>query len=205
MRGKFITFEGSEGSGKSTQSNLLYQYLRRKGFKVVCLREPGGTIISEKLRKILLDAHNQSITPISEMLLYMAARNQLIHEIIRPALRKGKIVICDRFIDSTLAYQGYGLRMDIKLIKDVGDFVTDGIKPDLTILLDLPVKKGLRHRRSIEDRIEERAFAYHLRVRRGYLKLAQLEPKRIKIVKVDKDKIETQRKIREVAACHLKI
>lgn len=205
MIGKFITFEGSEGSGKSTQSKLLYQYLKRKGFKVICLREPGGTKVSEKIRKILLDSRNKAITPASEMLLYMAARSQLVCEIIKPALIKGKIVICDRFLDSTLAYQGYGLGMNIKLIKDAGDFVSEGIKPSLTIFLDLPVRKGLRHRRSIEDRIEERVFAYHLRVRRGYLKIARSEPKRIKIIKVDNDKFETQRKIRELAACHLKI
>ncbi len=204
MKGKFITFEGSEGSGKSTQSKLLYQYLKRKGFKVVCLREPGGTKISEKIRKILLDSKNDSITPMSEMLLYMAARAQLVSEIIKPALKNGKIVVCDRFLDSTIAYQGYGLGLDIQLIKCIGEFVTSGIKPDLTIFLDLPLKKGLKHRQHSKDRIEKRSLAYHSRVLKGYFKLAALEPKRIRIVKVDKDKNKTQAEIRKLVDRFLK-
>jgi len=208
MKGKFITFEGSEGCGKSTQSKLLYQYLKRKGLKVVYLREPGGTKVSEKIRKILLDSKNDSLTPMSEMLLYMAARAQLVNEIIAPALEKGKIIICDRFLDSTIAYQGYGLGLDIKLIKCVGEIVTSGIKPDLTIFLDLPLKKGLEHRRQSEDRIEKRSLVYHSRVLEGYLKLAALWPKRIKIVKVQKDKNKTQFEIRKLIdrfLCHFKI
>ncbi len=197
MRGKFITFEGSEGCGKSTQSRLLYQYLKRKGSGVVYLREPGGTRISEKIRDILLDPKNH-IAPICETLLYMAARSQVVNKIIQPALSQGKIVICDRFLDSTLAYQGYGLGIDIGFIKDVGNFATAGIKPDLTIFLDLPLKKGLKHRRFSKDRIEKRSLAYHRRVRRGYLRLAHLEPKRIKTVKVDKDKDVTQGQIRKL-------
>jgi dTMP kinase len=197
MRGKFITFEGSEGCGKSTQSGLLYGYLKKKGYPAVYLREPGGTSISEKIRKILLDPGNH-ITAECETLLYMAARSQLVAGVIKPALSKGKIVICDRFLDSTLAYQGSGLGVDIALIKRLGNFVTGGIKPDLTIFLDLPVKRGLKHRKLQKDRIEKRSIAYHLRVRRGYLKLAILEPKRIKIIKVDKDKQKTQLKIREL-------
>lgn len=197
MKGKFITFEGSEGCGKSTQSKLLYQYLKRKGFSVVYLREPGGTEISERLRNILLDPKNH-ITPVCETLLYMAARSQVADKIIKPALSKGKIVICDRFLDSTIAYQGYGLAVDISFIKQVGNFAAAGIKPDLTIFLDLPLKKGLEHRKSKEDRIERRPLKYHLAVRKGYLKLACLEPERIKIVKVDNDKNKTQLKIREI-------
>lgn len=199
MKGKFITFEGSEGSGKSTQSKLLSQYLKSKGFKVVYLREPGGTKVSEKIRKILLDAKNDSLTAISEMLLYMAARAQLVSEIIKPALKNGRIVICDRFLDSTLAYQGYGLGMDINLIKKIGHIVTQGIKPDLTLFMDLGIKKGLKHREFSKDRIEKRPLPYHSRVRKGYLKLAHLEPGRIKIVKVKKDKNKTQDEIRKLA------
>jgi len=204
MKGKFITFEGSEGCGKSTQSKLLYNYLKRNGYNVIFLREPGGAKIAEKIRKILLDPKNH-ITPICETLLYMAARSAVVGEIIKPALSKGQIVICDRFLDSTIAYQGYGLGIDIDFIQGVGNFATAGIKPDLTILLDLPVKKGLKYRKLREDRIEKRSFTYHLRVRRGYLRLAACEPKRIKIVKVDKDKSVTQEKIRKLAVCHLKI
>lgn len=199
MKGKFITFEGSEGCGKSTQSRLLYEYLKAKGKRVIYLREPGATKISEKIRDILLDARNDGIVPECEMLLYMAARAQIVAEVILPALKKGKIVICDRFLDSTLAYQGYGLGMDIGLIKKVGAFTTQGLKPDLTLFLDLAVKKGLKHRESSLDRIEMRSVKYHLRVRRGYLKLAKQEPGRIKVVKVEKDKYKTQDAIRKLA------
>jgi dTMP kinase len=198
MRGKFITFEGSEGCGKSTQSRLLYEYLKAKGKRVIYLREPGATKISEKIRNILLDAKNQAIIPECEMLLYMAARAQIVGEVISPALKSGKIVICDRFLDSTLAYQGYGLGMDIDLIKKVGSFTTRGITPDLTLFLDLAVKRGLKHRQANLDRIEKRSVVYHLRVRRGYLKLAKQEPRRIKAVKVEEDKYKTQAAIRKL-------
>lgn len=204
MKGKFITFEGSEGCGKSTQSRLLYEYLKRKGYDVVYLREPGGTKISEKIRELLLDPKNE-ISPICETLLYMAARAQVVKEIIMPALKMDRIVICDRFLDSTIAYQGYGLGMNIKFIKYLGDFVTGGIKPDLTIFLDLPTKKGLEVCGRVKDRIEKRSLIYHFRVRKGYLKLATLEPRRIKVVKVDKDKTATQKRIRELVDKFLEV
>jgi dTMP kinase len=198
MRGKFITFEGSECCGKSTQSKLLYDYLRNKGYAVVFLREPGGTKISEKIRKILLDPQNKSMSAETEMLLYMASRSQTVKEVIEPALSQGKIVLCDRFLDSTVVYQGYGLGMDLKLIKILGDFATARIRPDLTILLDLPLEKALGNIGSKKDRIERRNFSYHLRVRNGYLKLAAKEPRRIKIVKLARNKEETQKRIREL-------
>jgi len=197
MRGKFITFEGSEGCGKSTQSKLLYQYLKKKGYPVIYLREPGGTRISEKIRRVLLDPKNH-ITPLCETLLYMAARAEVVNEVIKPALLKGKIVICDRFLDSTIAYQGYGLGIDIKAIRFIGKIATAGIRPDLTIFLDLPVRKGLKYRTSGKDRIERRSLAYHERVRKGYLTLARQEPGRIKIVKLDDDMRVTQKKIRKI-------
>jgi len=198
VKGKFITFEGSEGCGKSTHSRLLYEDLKKKGKRVIYLREPGATKISEKIREILLDKKNTAMRQECEMLLYMAARAQIVGEIIKPALLAGKIVICDRFLDSTIVYQGYGLGMDIEFIKSVGRFATEGIKPDLTIFLDLPVKKGLKHRESSRDRIEQRSISYHERVRRGYLKLAFQDKDRIKIVKVEKNKDITQVKIREI-------
>ena len=198
MKGKFITFEGSECSGKSTQSKLLYEYLLEKGYKVIFLREPGGTKVSEAIREILLDNKNRSITSSTELLLYMASRSQTVSEVIKPALAQGKIVICDRFLDSTIVYQGYGLGMDIKLIRKLGYFVTDGAKPDLTILLDLPLEKALNGIHRQKDRIESRSFEYHRKVKNGYLKLAEQEPKRIKIVKLADDKFETQKKIREL-------
>ena len=198
MKGKFITFEGSEGCGKSTQSKLLYEYLKKKGLRVTYLREPGATKISEKIRDILLNPANKSLAMPCEMLLYMAARAQIVEEIIKPALKKGGIVVCDRYLDSTLAYQGYGLGIDIGLIKSVGKFATQGIMPGLTILLDVAVKKGLRYRHNHKDRIEQRSLAYHNRVRRGYFKLANKQPERIKIVKVDKDIHVTQNKVRQL-------
>lgn len=209
MRGKFITFEGSEGCGKSTQSRMLYDLLKKRGYQVVYLREPGGVRLSEKIRKILLDARSV-ISPEAETLLYMAARAQVVHDLIKPALLEGKIVICDRFLDSTVAYQGFGLGIDIEAIKMIGNFATEGIRPDLTIFLDLPVEKGLIHRTFKKDRIENRSLNYHLRVRKGYLKLSKMEPKRIKVVKVNKEMLATHRRITEIvfsllgkrALCH---
>lgn len=198
MEGKFITFEGSEGCGKSTQSRLLYTFLKKKGLPVLYLREPGGVKASEKIRGILLHPANH-IGPACETLLYMAARAQVVEEIIKPALAKGKIIICDRFLDSTLAYQGYGLGIDIKAIRFIGRFATSGIKPDLTVFLDLDVKSGLKHRRHCLDRIEQRSLRYHRKVRGGYLKLAAAEPRRIRVVKVAKDKLVTQAQIRDLA------
>ncbi len=199
MKGKFITFEGSEGCGKSTQSKLLYGYLKKKGYPVIYLREPGGVRTSEAIRNFLLNPKNK-ISPASETLLYMAARAEVVSEIIKPALLAGKIVVCDRFLDSTIAYQGYGLRIDVKTIKSIGKFASLGIKPDLTILLDLAVKKGLKHREFKKDRIEQRPLSYHERVRKGYLALACQEPKRIKIIKLDDDMFVTQAKVRNL--CH---
>lgn len=196
--GKFITFEGSEGSGKSTQARILYEYLKKKNKNVIYLREPGATKISEKIRSILLDKKNTTMFPECEMLLYMAARVQTTAEVIKPFLERGGIVICDRFLDSTIAYQGYGLGLDLDWIEKIGRFATFGIEPDLTILLDLPVKKGLAHRNLFSDRIEERPLSYHLRVRKGYLALSRKYPQRIKVVKVEKDKYKTQDKIRKI-------
>lgn len=140
----------------------------------------------------------------TEMLLYMAARAQVVKEVIAPALGKGTIVICDRFLDSTLAYQGYGLGISIKLIKALGRFAASGIKPDLTIFLDLPLKKGLKHRQYSQDRIEKRSLTYHRRVLKGYFRIAALEPKRIKMVKVDRDRNKTQSQIRKLIDRFLK-
>jgi dTMP kinase len=177
---------------------LLYEYLKGKGRKVVYLREPGATKVSEKIRGILLDARNDAMHPECEMLLYMAARAQIVAEIIKPKIDNGVTVLCDRFLDSTIAYQGYGLGMDVDFIKCVGRFATFGIKPDLTIFLDLPVDKGLFHRRGCKDRIEKRSLAYHKRVRNGYLSLAKREPERFKIIRVEEDKNRTQDKIRQL-------
>jgi len=198
MKGYFITFEGPEKSGKSTQGKLLKRYLSRKGFSCLFIREPGSTSLSEKIRKILLDKKNTHISHSAEMLLYMTARAQLVRDVIKPALEKGKIIICDRFLDSTIAYQGYGLGMDIGLIQKVGEFATSGIEPDITILLDLGNKESLFKQNHKKDRIELRSKKYHDKVRKGYLALANKYPRRIKIVKVKEDIISTQKDIRDV-------
>jgi len=177
---------------------MLCLYLRSKGYDVLYLREPGATKISEKIRKVLLDKRNCAMSQECEMLLYMAARAQIVDERIKPALAEGKIVICDRYLDSTLAYQGFGLGMDVGLIRKVGAYVTQGIYPDLTILLDVPVKRGLKHRDGMQDRIEQRSLSYHRRVRRGYFQLAKAEPGRIKIVKIQPDMHKTQGLIRKI-------
>ena len=197
MRGKFITFEGSEGSGKSTQARLLYNYLKRKRFSVKMIREPGATLISEKIRRILLDPKNKKMDGLCEMLLYMAARAQLVRDVILPDLKKGKIVICDRFLDATIAYQGYGCAIDIKLIEEIGRHVTKGVKPDITFFLDLKLEEGLRRVGRVKDRIERRSIIYHRRVRKGYLQLARRDCKRIKVISVKDDKRETQLILRD--------
>jgi len=189
-QGTFITFEGSEGSGKSTQIALIKRYLKRRGRRVLFVREPGGVAISEKVRRILLDVANKEMGRECETLLYMAARAQLVEEVIKPALKKGVIVLCDRFLDSTVAYQGYGAGVDIATIKSIGEFATQQIKPDLTLIFDIPVEKGLSRIKRKKDRIEVRALNYHNRVRNGYLALARQEPRRVRVIKVDAGKDE---------------
>ena len=198
VRGTFITFEGPECCGKSTQAKLLAAYLRGRGRKVVMLREPGGTMISERIRNMLLDVKNEGLDSRTELFLYMASRAQTVQDVILPALRKGSIVICDRFLDSTVVYQGYGLGIDRGLIARMGTFATQGVRPALTILLDAPLKKSLDRIGSRKDRIERRSFAYHSRVKNGYMQLARKEPQRIKVVKVAETKEVTQQRIREL-------
>ncbi len=197
MKGEFITFEGSEGSGKSTQIELVCRYLKRKKRKVLFLREPGATRASEQIRRILLDVGSAGMSDECETLLYMAARAQLVREKIVPALRKGKIVLCDRFLDSTLAYQGYGNGVDIGWIKKLGRFATGGVTPDLTLFFDIDAKKGLGRISRPKDRIERRSVLYHNRVRAGYRTLARQEPGRIKLIKVDGDKEEIYRVVKK--------
>ncbi|MCA9398747.1 MAG: dTMP kinase [Candidatus Omnitrophica bacterium] len=184
MAGKFITFEGSEGSGKSTQIDLLNQYLTGKQQTVLFVREPGGVGISEDIRKILLDVKNKGMCDATETLLYMAARAQLVHEVIAPALKQGKIVLCDRFLDSTVVYQGYGHGVDLDFIRQVGRIVTQNIQPDLTFIFDIDAQEGLDRIKREKDRIEQRDISYHQKVRQGYQDIARQEPDRIKLIEV---------------------
>ncbi|MCX5687221.1 MAG: dTMP kinase [Candidatus Omnitrophica bacterium] len=214
-RGIFITFEGPEGSGKTTHSRLLCEFLRKKNFKVLHTREPGGTLISEKIRKILLDPKNKGMDVGCEMLLYMAARAQIVEEKILPALKQGKIVVCDRFTDATLAYQGYAGGMNLKVVIDnIAGVVTKGLKPDVTFLLDIDAKIGLLRAGKSKDRMERKSILYHNKVRNGYLSIAKKESKRIKIISAIGKMEETQDIIRKIALkifsygrtiCHLQI
>ncbi|MEW5758476.1 MAG: dTMP kinase [Candidatus Omnitrophota bacterium] len=204
-KGKFITFEGPEGAGKSTQVNLLVKFLKSKGLKVIHLREPGGVIISEKIRHILLDPKLKKMTPLTETLLYMAARNQLIEEKLKYYLNKNYVVICDRFIDATMVYQGYAGGVDAGLIGILSKYVVGKFMPDLTILLDIDTEIGLKRAGNIKDRIEQKPCKFHEKVRVGYLKLARKFPKRIKIIKTDKNPLLVQTLIREIVKNKLKI
>jgi len=196
-KGIFISFEGIEGSGKTKQSRLLYEYIRKSGYKVILTGEPGGTQIGLKIRDLLLSVENRKMTPVSELLLYNASRAQHIKEVILPALKKGFIVITDRFIDSTKAYQGYGRGIDLKLIEFLEKIVTEDIRPDLTLLLDLDVKIGLKRNRGINktDRLELEDVKFHKRVREGYLKIAAKELERIKLIDATESIEEIHRKI----------
>jgi len=179
----FITFEGIEGSGKTTQIRLLAERLSGAGRSVVATREPGGCPIADAIRQILLHPGNNALVPRAELLLYAAARAQHVDEIIQPALREGKIVLCDRFTDATTAYQGYGRSLDLEMIDRLNRLATDGLFPDLTILLDMSAEEGLRRakRRNVEqdlgdeDRFEQESLSFHRRVRQGYLALASRE------------------------------
>jgi dTMP kinase len=175
----FITFEGGEGSGKSLQTRALYRRLNRLAIPAVLIHEPGSTVLGEKLTRLLKWARNTSISPMTELMLFNASRAQLLAEVVRPSLKAGKIVICDRYTDSTVAYQGYGRRIDIETIKNVNLMATGALKPDLTVLLDISPEEGFARKSGQEpDRFEKEAKAFHRRVRKGYLQLAAGEPQR---------------------------
>lgn len=197
-RGFFITFEGAEGSGKSTQMKRAAAYLRKKGYDVIVLREPGGTRISEAVRKIILEKRFKEMNEAAELLLYLAARAQMVCEKILPALEKGKVVICDRFEDSTLAYQGFGRRMPLSVIFSVSKALVRGrLKPHLTFLLDILPKEGMK-RGGRKDRMERESMKFHDRVRQGFLTLARREPRRFRVIDSRAPKENVARVIQEV-------
>lgn len=196
-RGIFISFEGIEGSGKTTQARLLYNYLYKKGLNPVLTEEPGGTDIGREIRKILLSPGHFNIHPVTELLLYNASRSQHVNEIILPAIKSGRIVITDRFSDSTYAYQGQGRGLNRDIINRIDEISTGGIRPDITILIDVDVNVGLMRNRKANkvDRIELEEIQFHRRVRDGYLEIARQEPDRIKIIDGSKEIEEIHREV----------
>ncbi|MEO0077669.1 MAG: dTMP kinase [candidate division WOR-3 bacterium] len=183
MRGILITFEGVEGSGKSTQVELLVHHLREIGLDCVVSREPGGTPIGERVRDILLDPSVKEMAGLTELLLYLASRNQHVIDKVLPALRSGQIVVIDRFADSSIAYQGFGRRLGVRVVSRLNKLVTCALRPDLTFLVDIPVGKGRERKAgSVLDRLEREDVEFHERVRLGYLRLARRAPGRIKVL-----------------------
>jgi dTMP kinase len=182
LPGVFITLEGPEGAGKTTQLKLLSKFLEEQDIAHVITRDPGGTALGKPIRRVLLQSE-APIHPVTELLLYEADRAQNVSEIIRPNLAAGKLVFCDRYIDSTLAYQGYGRNLDLKLIGLLNDIATEGLRPDVTILFDIESEAGLaRLHPSGHDRLEREAIEFHRKVRMGYLELAKQEPERYRII-----------------------
>jgi len=205
-RGTFITFEGGEGSGKSTQARLLAAHLRNTGREVVSTREPGGTPIGDAVRAILLNPELAEMGNVTELLLLAASRAQNVCERVRPAVERGDIVVCDRFTDSTLAYQGYGRDFDLELLRSLNTIATGGVFPDLTILLDIAPEVGLARSKELDkdeaaagqgDRFEQEDIDFHRRLRDGFLELAAAEPGRFRIIPVRDTMEETHRLVVE--------
>jgi dTMP kinase len=188
----FIAFEGGEGCGKTTQAKALSNKLRRLGFQIVLTHEPGGTLLGNKLRRWV--KWGKGVTTQTELFLFLSSRSQLLNTVIRPALEKGSIVVCDRFDLSTFAYQGYGRGMDLDFLKTVNSFVTDGLCPDLIVLLDLSAEQGLERKKMKLDVFEREEFLFHQKVREGYLKMAAADPERWMVI----DATLPEVKIREI-------
>ena len=207
----FITFEGIEGCGKTTQVKLLAEELLRMGRHVTLTREPGGCAIADKIRAILLDAQNTNITPLTELLLYAAARSQHLNDTVRPALDAGEIVICDRFTDATIAYQGYGRGLSLDLIEQLNTLATNSLKPGMTVLMDCPVEVGLGRalsrinstRGPKEERFELESCQFHEKVRAGYRALALGEPDRFTIIDADRPIAEIASGVAKVVTARL--
>ena len=203
----FITFEGIEGSGKTTQLKHVADFLRKKGHECVVTREPGGTLIGEKIRAILLDPSSKGMDPLTELLLYTADRVQHVKELLKPSLEAGQTVLCDRYFDATLVYQGYARGLDVELIERLHKLLLAGLRPDITFLLDLPVETGLArawaqinngNRTGRESRFEKEALSFHEKVRSGYLTLARKEPDRFRIIDASRDVDAVQQDILKV-------
>ena len=206
MAGFFITFEGIDFCGKTTQAKKLASYLREKGYDVVLIREPGGERISEKIRKILLSEKNAEITSMTELLLYIASRAQLTQRVILPSLKEKKIVICDRYSDSSLAYQGYGRGLNISWVEFLNKISTSGLAPHLTILVDVPVNMGLKRKsKKSKDRIETEKKNFYQKVRKGYLESAKKRKKRYVVIDGRKGIEQTWQKVKSAIDLFLRI
>jgi dTMP kinase len=203
----FITLEGPEGSGKTSQLPKLAEYIRQRGFDILTTREPGGTSISEQIRTVLHNLENKEMNPRTEILLFQASRAQLVEQVIRPHLDKGGVVLSDRYADSTLAYQGYGHQIDIESLRVLVTFATGGLKPDLTILLDVDVETGLRRKelKGEWNRLDAYDLDFHQRVRRGYFNLVQAEPERWVVIDASQSPTKVQEEMRRVVAERLNI
>jgi len=203
----FVTFEGPEGSGKTTQAHRLAEWLRRQGREVVLTREPGGTPIGDQIRAVLHSAHNTEMDALTEILLYSASRAQHAAEKIRPALASGEIVISDRYADSTYAYQGYGRGLKLSTLREITEIATGGLQPDLTIYIDLTPEEGLRRRRLSGgewNRLDAEPLDFHHRVRSGYLELAALEPRRWVLINGDGTVAEVESKVHAAVEARLR-
>ncbi len=202
----FISFEGPDGSGKTTQARLLVEWLRQQGYPVMLTREPGGTDIGEQIRMVLHDPRNTEMDARTEILLYSASRAQLVAQCIKPALEAGHIVVSDRYADSTLAYQGYGRGLDLEVLRAITAFATRGVLPDLTLYLDVTPEEGLQRRRAEGrewNRLDAEASEFHHRVRAGYLELASSDPQRWVIIDAAGPVEEVQAQIRKVVGAVL--
>ncbi len=201
----FITLEGPEGGGKSTQAKRLAEQLQSEGHDVLFTREPGGTEIGDQIRKVIMSLDNKSMSPEAEFLLFSASRAQVVRQLIQPQLARDGIVVCDRFYDSSLAYQGYGHDLDLETLRVVTRFVTGGLVPDLTILLDLSSELGLERRKSDGrwNRLDDYDLAFHERVREGYFKLMETEPERWVLIDASQMQDEIQEQIRSAVASRL--
>ena len=180
-KGFFITFEGADGCGKTTQSKLVQEYLEKKGYEVIWTREPGAKGLGQKIRELLLH-YDGDVAPVCEAFLFLADRAQHIEQLIKPAVEAGKVVICDRHTDSTIAYQGYGRGEDIKQLKYLNELATGEIKPDLTFVFDVSTDVAQKRVGDEKDRMESAGIEFHKKVRQGYLEIAKLEPQRVKVI-----------------------
>jgi dTMP kinase len=201
----FITFEGPEGSGKTTQLPQLAQFLKQAGYGVYATREPGGTSIGDQIRQVLLANKNTEMHPRSEILLFQASRAQLVEQEIQPRIRRGEIVLCDRYADSTIAYQGYGHQVNLTQLRNIVEFATGGLKPDLTLLFDLDVSVGLSRRQKDGDinRLDAFELAFHQRVRDGYQQLVAAEPDRWVMIDASQQPAQVQRDLRAAILARL--